>query len=532
MNNEIHECYSVYDALRSEMGRWLIQSMMLDPPGPNKGGEDEANYALAWFQHYLITGDTTVLKHFDALMSALSGWVERDCVHGYEPKAEAHHGTEPFLLFLPRYIGLKPDDKEAISLLTDAAEHIGNWVSEIPDWYDYFRDTFIGYNIGTEYVENDEKNAFELAEHFRFIHIALAAYRFTGEKRYMEWALRYGNKRAERIIDAPDPMPLLWDLNGNGLSEKDVIAKNLHGLVASSHHIPDDPLAGIENLLASGAIYALGDLFILSEDEIYQKAAKRIVEPLVSSLSDPFNDPAAAALSYYRWTFNDTCFDEAIVEGLQRLPSTPPELLALVFPEEYRRREPGVGKRSDMAYWGEWSDDGSVKPIKEPSTATLTLAYQITGEVGYAIRALQSAATRLKMARRVLRGGREHADMGGAVCSVAAGHGRNWGQGSVTACYSPLVLGSREILGKVSPSIAIKKADGSEHLPPTLLSLVRPIVDVNKSMEVTFYNSSDSNLKFSWHPQPQTDVLDKTEVYQWYEENLESKATQKRIFIS
>ena len=85
-----------------------------------------------------------------------------------------------------------------------------------------------------------------------------------------------------------------------------------------------------------------------------------------------FNDPAAAAISYYRWTFRDTSYDSVIEEGLQSLPTTPPELLALVFPEEIRRRELGVGKRSDMAYWGEWSDDGSVKPIREPSTATLT----------------------------------------------------------------------------------------------------------------------------------------------------------------
>ena len=167
---------------------------------------------------------------------------------------------EPFLLFLPRYLGLKPEDKEAISLLTDAAEHIGNWVSGIPDWYDYKRDTFIGYNIGTEFVENQEKDRYELAEHFRFIHIALATYSITGEKRYVDWAIRYGQKRAERLIAASEPIPLLWDLNENGLNEEEVNDKNLHRLVASGHHVAGDPLAGIENLLASGAIYALGDL--------------------------------------------------------------------------------------------------------------------------------------------------------------------------------------------------------------------------------------------------------------------------------
>ena len=537
MISEFKECFKAYNTLRTKMGRWLKQSMLLDPPGPNNGGEDEANYALAWFPHYLITGDSTVLQHFDMLKEALSGWVERDCMHGYEPKAEAHHGPEPFLLFLPRYIGLKPDDNKAISLLTDAAEHIGNWVSEIPAWYDYDRDTFIGYNIGTEFVENDEKNAYELAEHFRFIHIALATYDVTGDKRYVEWALRYGRKRAERIINAPEPMPLLWDLNGNGLDEAEVEERNLHRLTASSHHIPGDPLAGIENLLASGAIYALGDLYLLSGEDAFKSAAKRIVEPLVTSLTDPYNDPAAAALSYYRWTFNDICFDKTIAENLQELPATSPELLALVFPQETRRRELGVGKRSDMAYWGEWSDDGSVKPIREPSTATLTLAYQITGEVSYAVRALQNAAKRLNMAHRVLRGGREHADMGGAVCSVAAGHGRNWGQGAVTACYGPLLLGTREILGKVVPLINIKTNDGKCHNPSALLTLVRPLIGEDNSVEVIFYNSSDSTLTFSWQSQPhikgseqKTTELNAAEENPWREETLEANHVLKWIY--
>ncbi|MBI1929699.1 hypothetical protein HYR99_36305, partial [Candidatus Poribacteria bacterium] len=229
MNNTIQECYKYYRNLREEMDRWLKQSMRLDPPGPNGGGEDEANYALAWFPHYLVTGNQTVLQHFKHLKSALAGWVKRECLHGYEPEAE-----------------------------------------------------------------------------------------------------------------------------------------------------------------------------------------------------DPYNDPGAAAISYYRWTFQDTAFDSQIRERLKAIPPSPPEQLALIFPQKTARREPGVGRRSDMAYWGAWSDDGSVKPIREPSTAALTLAYQVTGDAEFAMGAFRSASTRLGIARRVLRGGREHADMGGAVCSVAAGHGRSW----------------------------------------------------------------------------------------------------------
>lgn len=143
-------CYTHYRQLREEMSRWLAQSVRMDGPGPNQGGEDEANYALAWFSHYLVTADEKVATHFRSLLSCLSGWVERDCLHGYEPEAEAHHGTEPFLLFLPRYLGLFPEDRVARNLLEDAAHHIGNWVEGIPKWYDYERGCFYSYYLGTE----------------------------------------------------------------------------------------------------------------------------------------------------------------------------------------------------------------------------------------------------------------------------------------------------------------------------------------------------------------------------------------------
>ena len=550
MKDQIQESYSAYTALRTEMDQWLQQSRRLDPPGPNDGGEDEANYALAWFPHYLVTGDQAVLRHFEALKAALKGWVERECLHGYEPEAEAHHGPEPFLLFLPRYIGLQPRDSEAVSLLADAAEHIGNWVPEIPPWYDDSRDTFVGYRIGTRCVTNDDREAFELAEHFRFLHIALAAHRVTGAERYLEWALRHGRKRAGRLVAAPEPMPLLWTLDGKGLDEAEVDARGLHGIAASAHHLPGDRLAGIENLLASGAVYALGDLWLLSGEEVFREAARRIVEPLVTSLDDPCNDPAAAALSYYRWTFADTGLDAEIRSGLEALPESPPERLALVFPEERRIRAPGVGKRADMAFWGEWSEDGSVKPVREPSTATLTLSWQVTGEIGYALRALRGAATRLQMARRVLRGGREHADMGGAVCSVAAGHGRNWGQGAVTACYGPLLLGTREIQGEVRPLMEFRRDDGRSHPPPTLLSLVRPLPGEQSAAEaisssasipsrraastrtasgttrrstmVVFHNGGETQLAFSWR------IPGDGEESPWRQERLAPGSTCER----
>jgi hypothetical protein len=288
-------------------------------------------------------------------------------------------------------------------------------------------------------------------------------------------------------------MPLLWDLDGVGLRESDIAErKSVLGMTGSGHHVLGDPLAGIENLLASGAIYALGDLYLLSGEEIFKEAARRIVEPLAPLLADPYHDPAAAAVSYYRWTFGDTSLDDGIIDVIKTFPEEAPDELAMVFPQVRKRREPGVGRRNDMIYWGVWSNDGSVKPIHEPSTAALTLAYRLTGEVKFATRAFRSAATRLQMARQVLRGGREHSDMGGAVCSVAAGHGRNWGQGAVTGCYGPLLLGTREIQSEVAPMLEIK----SHALIDGLLPLVQPPVDDPGMLR--FYNAGDAPMTLSW----------------------------------
>ena len=163
--------------------------------------------------------------------------------------------------------------------------------------------------------------------------------------------------------------------------------------------------------------------------------------------------------------------------------------MAMLFPEERKRREPGVGKRSDMIYWAERLEDGSASPLNAPTTAAYALAYQMTREPVYARIALETAGRKLAMARRVLRGGREHADMGGAVCSVAAGHGRNWGCGAVTGCYGPLLLGTREILGAVTPRYEF--VDG--RIPDGLLPLA-------SDDAVLFFNGSKKRLVVEWRP--------------------------------
>ena len=163
MADRLPECYAGYLALRTELSRWLAQSVRNDGPGPNGGGEDESNYALAWFPHYLVTGEPAIADRFRTLLAALADWVAAECHHGYEPEAEAHHGPEPFILFLPRYLGLFPEDRTATHLLLDAAEHVGNWSGAVPDWFDYQRGCFHSFHVGSRVVGDDPDSAYELA---------------------------------------------------------------------------------------------------------------------------------------------------------------------------------------------------------------------------------------------------------------------------------------------------------------------------------------------------------------------------------
>ncbi len=458
--------------LRREMERWVAQSVRLDPPGLQGGGEDEANYALAWFPHTLATGSPAAMAHFRRLREELSGWVARECHHGYEPRAEAHHGTEPFLLFLPRYLDLAPDDGAAAELLLDAAEHIGNWDAGIPAWYDWSGDHFRGYHLGSVEVPDAPRWRFECAEHVRFIHLALAAYRVGGEQRYLDWASRYGLVWAERILAAGDgPLPVLWTQTGRGLSAEDLTTDEQRTMSAAAHHAPGDPLAGLENLLASGVPQALGDLWRLTGEPRARQAAAALARRLVELITDPCADPAAAALLHHRRCCGDDGLDGIIRTMVSEFPSAADELVLCVRQRQVRD-EAGVGRRRDMVRFGRRRDDGWIVPDTEPATAALALAWEVTGEVAYAARAVSGAAERLELARRVLRGGREHADMGGAVCSVAAGHGRNWGAGAVSGCYGPLVLGAVEECGRLSPMIEVRAGDRIG-LPDSVAALVR-----------------------------------------------------------
>ena len=60
-------------------------------------------------------------------------------------------------------------------------------------------------------------------------------------------------------------------------------------------------------------------------------------------MSNPYADPVAAAISYYRNTFEDYSFDEKIIEISKNISSYDSSELALFIPEKNKIRLAGIG---------------------------------------------------------------------------------------------------------------------------------------------------------------------------------------------
>ncbi len=409
-----------------------------EPTGPDRGGEDEANFSLSWLAAEQLQPTPERRAFLDDCFHQLQRWVREDCYKGYQPIQEAHHGTEPFLLFLPRYAQLPDVDKDAIAeLVCGAADYILNRVPGQPQWFDFENERFVSLDLGSKRAEPREIWCIETADHLRFIHIALTAYELSGDQAYADWAVLYANKRARLINAWPDnePLPWAWRHDGSGLSNA-VGDGRSDNLLAPQHHLEGDLLAGIENLLASGVMQAFAGVQEIQASSEIKQAAGRIANELADQMNDPYADPAASTLRCYRQHF-DTDIDAVILEQSAQWSYDIPDQ-HLVMPAQAKRTDKGVGRRADMQRWYE-TDGDYLKPTQQPCTAARALAFEVSGDEQHLLAGIELATKRYTVARRGLRCGREHADMGSSIAACAAGHGRNWGTGNVTGVLDALI---------------------------------------------------------------------------------------------
>ena len=175
---------------------------------------DNANFSISLFQEYLINPNTQIKNFISILAKTIFRWSDNNLFNGYEKMATAHHGPELFLGFLPRYIDVFPDEKKSKSLLLGAAEYIGNWKKDFPKWFDYENESFKSWYLGSVGTDSRKVAAYETADHLRFLHIALIAWKIGGGNKYIEWALKYGKKFAKRIVESDEIIPVAWGPKG------------------------------------------------------------------------------------------------------------------------------------------------------------------------------------------------------------------------------------------------------------------------------------------------------------------------------
>jgi hypothetical protein len=422
--------------LLARVGTWAEDCMARYEDAPPTDVHDQGTYTTGWAQYVAAGGDADVLSFLKRLRDQIRDhFVATDqWRHGYWRAQEAHHGTEHFELFLGTLHRLDPADAETQRQLLDAAEHIGNWVAEIPAWFDAETGLFRSMYLGTEVVREEPGMELNMPDHLRFVNLCLLAHEMQGGDRYLDFAAAYARRWAEAILAGTDlPIGLTPD---GPITAFDATTERAYRRFAGMAGHLDDDLDRAENLLASNGIGAMLTLWRLTNEPAYRRAVERLLDLLVTQLSDPDAGPAADAIRAYRAATGAPRYDQTLLDTVAaaREARDPLTLRQIGIEPEVRRpeRPHGIGKRADMPNWFEDGAPRRHNPI------TLAVAAEIGEDPALATCALDLARTYLELAIATLPDGRHHGCAANTVSAVARGHGRDNGAGVVTGVLAAI----------------------------------------------------------------------------------------------
>jgi len=127
--------------------------------------------------------------------------------HGYWRMQEAHHGTEYFELFLGFMSRVAPRHPTTTAQLVDVAEHMGNWNTGVPDWFDYSTGLFRSLYFGTDGVRADESEL-NMPDHLRCANVLMLAHKVTQDSKYLELADSSATRWADAVCRQDAPLPI------------------------------------------------------------------------------------------------------------------------------------------------------------------------------------------------------------------------------------------------------------------------------------------------------------------------------------
>ena len=128
------------------------------------------------FGHQLIRGRDDVFKYLEDMMAARKKYTNENQFHGYVDCHEIHHEIETYLYYQNALEQMNfPGRDVAITSILDVAEHTGNWVEGVPNWYNWDKHDFVSVYLGTKAVKDFPPHDYQEANHFRFLNMAAIA---------------------------------------------------------------------------------------------------------------------------------------------------------------------------------------------------------------------------------------------------------------------------------------------------------------------------------------------------------------------
>ena len=188
-----------------ELQAWADDCIAELADAPPLDGHDQGTFTIAWAPLIEARAHRPALDFMKALRDKTATHFAAKGLwrHGYWRMADVHHGTEHFELFLGTLWRLDPDDPETIRQMLDAAEHLGNWVPDVPGWFDWQAGLFRSMHFGTDGVADEPGGAVNLATHLRCVTLCLLAHAMSADARYLDLA----RMQFETFPHDPHPTP-------------------------------------------------------------------------------------------------------------------------------------------------------------------------------------------------------------------------------------------------------------------------------------------------------------------------------------
>ncbi|MGB9620503.1 MAG: hypothetical protein ACPL7K_08840, partial [Armatimonadota bacterium] len=384
--------------LREAMRWWIDSAVDRWSHTPWGGGHDEGIFTRTWPSYYLLTGDQKAYQFLDKLVhefidcpvveackcfltpedaAAYPDQDRRPPYHGYPADQACFvHAPENYAWFLTHAAHINPSPRVR-QALEDCAEHVGNWSSDVPPWYDWDAHRFRSSIFGTRLVRDYPPYDFETIALVRVMVLASNAFYLTGKQRYLDICTDWADKWTQIVLEAnpEDGFPTVLF----PCPEEDIELK--YGEFGKRR-----TRAKLNYELAN----LLLDVFYYTRKESYAQAVHKMLNT-DSGWSAPAQGlPGISSIlvARYRSVTGDRSFDKRVIDAAEAMlldeTDNRPALVLMCKSTEQFLGTPGL-------VYVRMYKDGRVE-LDNRSTALLTSAFMISHDTTYLEYAMRLAA--------------------------------------------------------------------------------------------------------------------------------------------